>query len=709
MHRRNFLKTIAATGVSLGIANISTPQSNKSNTIIRKVITSDNSKRNYFPQSILSAEPRQNSIVLWTRIKDNSHADSDLPLILQVAKDDEFKNLVVQYEAKAEANSDHCISVKVTDLEPSRHYFYRFLYLKNGEFYSSKTGRTKTAPASGETRSLKFAQVCCQDYVGRYYNAYFKLLEQDDLDFVVFLGDYIYETTRDPRFQTQAGRKVVFNDEEGALQLGEKNSPFYAAKSLDNYRQLYQIYRSDPLLQQVHERFPMIAIWDDHEFADDSFGAHSTHTAGRKNEKDLQRKYNSEQAFFEYMPVDLNDKLSNTTENLIQNEGNQYPETQIYRSFNFGKNLELVLTDFRTYRPDHLIPEDAFPGTVIFNETTLGLLLLTQGIDFNTIKKHFIPYIDIDEPALKDVKELLVKKLIKAYQTEGLDEISAIEKVKKVVTGYLSIRQINKWIEDDWKLDESKADGVGFTYELLGKIELFGEVGSRYFIVKQAYDLLSSVTYKFNKESQNALGERQELWLKDHLLSSKANWKFLANSVSMNSFLLDLRDPKLDIPKPFNQNFYMNVDHWDGFPNKRSELLDILQNVENLNLLSGDLHASLVGVHNKTIKEFTGPSLSSSPQKKMISDVAKRNSVLAKLPRLESLLEQGNRLVKNANDQLEFAEISKNGVVIHELDEQVLTSHYYLLSEELTRNSYYEDPDFILSEMEQKTFINKKV
>ena len=94
---------------------------------------------------------------------------------------------------------------------------------------------------------------------------------------------------------------MTFTTAEDAINLGRGE---LAAKSVGNYRDLYRTYRSDPLLQQVHARWPIIATWDDHEYSDDCWGSTATYFNGRKNEKDDERRRNAEQAFFEYLPID---------------------------------------------------------------------------------------------------------------------------------------------------------------------------------------------------------------------------------------------------------------------------------------------------------------------------------------------------------------------------------------------------------------------
>ena len=103
---------------------------------------------------------------------------------------------------------------------------------------------------------------------------------------MVHLGDYIYETTGDPLFQGGADERALsFDDEAGAIVFNEgTDDEYFAAKSLDNYRQLYRIYRSDPALQTIHERYPVVMMWDDHEFTNDSHGATGTYFGGFINQ-----------------------------------------------------------------------------------------------------------------------------------------------------------------------------------------------------------------------------------------------------------------------------------------------------------------------------------------------------------------------------------------------------------------------------------------
>jgi alkaline phosphatase D len=249
-------------------------------------------------------------VILWTRVQDEDKG-AGLMLTLELASDEAFFNVIGSQTVVATAEHDHVIKLRVSGLAPATTYFYRFIYERTSEErYASRVGRTRTAPADDADVRVKVAFVSCQDFIGRYYNAYAKLLEVgDDVDVLVHLGDYIYETTGDPEFQAEAGERVVtFTDTAGAITFedGEGNVSHYAAQSLDNYRDLYKQYRSDPFLQRVHERFPFVVIWDDHEFSDDCWADNATYFDGKIDENgQTDRRKNAEQAHFEYMPTEL--------------------------------------------------------------------------------------------------------------------------------------------------------------------------------------------------------------------------------------------------------------------------------------------------------------------------------------------------------------------------------------------------------------------
>ena len=154
--------------------------------------------RTLFPQSVASGDPRPDRVLLWTRAPAD---DASVTVRLQVEDDAQFTRLRVERELGALAEHDHCLRVRVEGLQPGQRYHYRFLRLQAGEWVSSPPGITRTAPAANAaTGGLRFAFMSCQDFGGRWYNTLVPLLDQE-LDFILHLGDFIYESVGDASFQ----------------------------------------------------------------------------------------------------------------------------------------------------------------------------------------------------------------------------------------------------------------------------------------------------------------------------------------------------------------------------------------------------------------------------------------------------------------------------------------------------------------------------
>lgn len=380
--RRDFLKTVVITAGSASSAGALVGCGGSDNDDKKVSPTGTDTNYSLYPQSVASGDPRTESVILWTRV--NGGSDTSKSVVVQVASDADFSSIMVQHRVMAYAEHDFCVRVKVTQLSPGMTYYYRFIT----DGVASKTGRTKTAPHGNDPRNIKFGFISCQDYVNGYYNTLTKYLESDhdNIDFIVHLGDYIYETTGDPSFQGNV-RDVTFTRPDLAIEIQSGDSVYYAASDISNYRDLYKIYRADEVLRAVHEKFPFIVIWDDHEFSDDAWQSNGTFFDGMKNENNVERRRNAEQAFFEYQPIDVDPSTGNPAERgqlMVDREQLFSGNNSIYRSFRYGKNLNLMMTDFRSFRPDHAIPEDGHPGTVVMNNlATAQTLYSIPGDVFN--------------------------------------------------------------------------------------------------------------------------------------------------------------------------------------------------------------------------------------------------------------------------------------------------------------------------------------
>ena len=636
MDRRTFLKATIATagGVALGIG-CSDENETTNDTGVDPGSSIDLGSETllpgeaFFPQSVASGDPTPSSVILWARVEDPEQADVDVPLALQVALDADFTRPVeldgaTNLTVIAEAGFDHCAKVKVTGLTAGTYFYYRFIHASGEEKYVSRVGRAKTAPAPDADVPVSFGIAYGQDYNGKYYNTYKRLLKED-LDFVVHLGDYVYETTGDPQFQErQPDRVVTFEDEAGAIIFHEgEETEYFGAKSLSNYRDLYKIFRSDGDLQRVHELFPMIIIWDDHEFSDDCWGATATYFDGQVDEHDVARRKAANQAWFEYMPVDYRDN-----EAFRYDPSVDYPDDiTIYRDFEFGSHLHLVMTDLRTYRADHLIPEDAFPGAVAM---TKDELITAEG----AVPDFALPYIDIETYAGG-----VYKTALDAAATE-------VGYAAEKVTGNIAVSYVNKIVEqineantggDEIPLiaEEDQADlPRGLAFLNFMKISPYGQIGSRYFCIKDAFQIYAQ--YRFTQsdgETEAGMGADQQQWFLETMRNSSKTWKVWGSEFCLLPRYVDLSTMQM-LPDDFRNVFQLSAEDWDGMPNRRDELLRELAALGNVVAASGDIHASFVGTpwvsddHSKKIPEFVPSAISSGTYQSMLANAAASDPAL---------------------------------------------------------------------------------
>jgi alkaline phosphatase D len=732
VQRRDFLKltVLSAAGMALGLSGCndgdgeSTQPADNNGLLLR-----DGAR--YFPHGVASGDPKAHSLILWTRLEGGGRVR------LQVARDSGFTDLVLDHAGlEALAAHDGCVKVKITDLQPASFYHYRFLYQPDDKnTYVSSSGRSKTAPAADADVAVRFAVLSCQDYVGRYYNSLSWLLEQgEEPDFVVYLGDYIYETTGDPRFQGgDAQRKISFSAPGEAIALGTREQPYHAAQSLSNYRDLYKTYRTDPVLQALHARFPIVAIWDDHEYADDCWGASAVYHNGKRRETDAERRRNAEQVFFEYLPVD--DESVQDYEHFFPARENLYPNTRLYRDLRFGQHLHLLLTDYRSFRPDHLIPEEAFPGKVVLDKHALTAIFEAQAPGMGALlyerqKAAFGAYVDMADPAWGKYLPALVLLLTTAYgETDAAPEVLA-GKAYGDVSGKLSSLVFNQLaMQYNLALQAGQLSGEpmpvidpateatldrGLAYLHFGKQGFFSEIGSRYGVVKASFDLYAGYRYladlQQGKTPENVLGNAQQTWLETTLFTSDATFVALGSPVSTTSLILDLSQ-QTALPAEFRTAFYLNVDHWDGFPNRRQYLLGALRKRGNAFVFAGDIHASLVTDHDG-VADFTGPAVSSETFQaftgKAIEGLAASFSAEQRqflqamlLPNLDALLRQGFA-------KLKFASSNQHGFILMEVNGQQVSADYHLLPAEHATRRHYGDPAALANLVQRKRFVLHK-
>ena len=479
---------------------------------------------------------------------------------MQVAQDDAFTEILADQSVMAEADVDHTVRVLVTDLQPNRHYYYRFIAPDNS---ISRTGRTCTAPSPESRHTLKIAVFSCQDYEQGYFTAYRRFIDEDTkappnekVNFILHVGDFIYETVRGPGTVGDTdlnGNPISLVNADGSprrigrLPSGGRRTQrgWYVPDSLEDYRVLYRTYLADPDLQEARALYPFVQIWDDHELFNDYW---QSYVKGRSI---ARLKVASNQAWFEFVPA----ALSMGGRDIDNHQASDFATVQvddtppgdfdadylslepnnlaaigsmtIYRTVRWGRMAELFLIDGRSYRGPRGLPQS-----------------------FLTIGRHPYPEAPID-PALIDL------------MNEG--------------------RMAN---------NGSPPEQV----EYLGKL---------------------IPNPRKNAPRGSMLGRRQKQWLQQGLVASDATWKILGLNVGLMRHGFD------DSFRPEGGvNHLLWTDGWDGYPAERRELTKFFHssNLKNLVSLTGDRHAHLAGevyddfdsaAPSTVLTEFAGAAVSS--------------------------------------------------------------------------------------------------
>ena len=235
-----------------------------------------------FTHGVASGEPGAEQVLLWTRFA----GAQDTTLRWELSEDEAFSRIVAQGEALASPANDCCAKAWAKGLAPGRWYYYRFI-APSGE--RSVTGRTRTLPV-GRVPKFRIAVFSCSNFGFGWFNAYAHAAEAGDFDLALHLGDYFYEYQRGNYPSTKQT-------------VGGRVGPLEEAVTLAGYRERFATYRADPDLQRLHQLYPMISVWDDHETANDTWqnGAEN-HQNGTEGDWEV-RKAASEKAYREWLPV----------------------------------------------------------------------------------------------------------------------------------------------------------------------------------------------------------------------------------------------------------------------------------------------------------------------------------------------------------------------------------------------------------------------
>lgn len=277
-----------------------------------------------FRHGVASGDPLAGRVILWTRVTPGD-AGGQHEVAYTIARDPALADVVARGSLTTGPHRDYTVKLDAGGLEPATTYYYRFATHQA----RSPIGRTRTLP-SGAVERLRLAVCSCANYPEGYFNAYARVAERADLAAVLHLGDYLYEYGRDG-FGGDAG-------------LGRDVDPAHEIVSLADYRTRYAQYRSDPDLQEAHRQHPFIAIWDDHESANNAWRGGAQNHQPDSEGTWAARLAAAVQAYEEWMPI----RPVHT---------DLWPG-RIYRAFRFGDLVDLMMLDTRLVGRDEQAARD---------------------------------------------------------------------------------------------------------------------------------------------------------------------------------------------------------------------------------------------------------------------------------------------------------------------------------------------------------------
>ncbi|EHH1093762.1 alkaline phosphatase D family protein [Vibrio parahaemolyticus] len=403
LSRRDFMKVVSSTAVATGLIGCGSDDN-------ESVAVS-------FVHGVASGDPTQTQVIIWTRV---TTAASYVDVSWQVASDIEFLNVVQSGVFTTDTGRDFTVKVDVQNLNANSQYYYRFIV---GEMMS-EVGQTQTLPEDGVDKA-SMAVVSCANYPAGYFHVYREILnqhEQSPFDVVLHLGDYIYEYG--------AGGYAS----EDAAALGREPSKGTECITLDDYRKRYAQYRQDADLQALHAKLPMIAVWDDHELANDTW------KNGAENHQDdegrfIDRRAAAAAAWTEWLPV-----RENTFSNML-----------IYRQFSFGNLVNLMMLDTRLVGRDK--PLDYFSLSVPTMEAIGGLVAQSRSADrellgteqlawlMNEFNTHDAKWNVLGQQVLMSRMELpssVMTAMFQLFTSTEEKKTEALLAVNTAITGYLA-------------------------------------------------------------------------------------------------------------------------------------------------------------------------------------------------------------------------------------------------------------------------------
>jgi alkaline phosphatase D len=291
----------------------------------------------YFNHGVASGDPLSDQVILWTRV--TPEQPGPIEVILEVSSSSDFNNIAFTKSLKTSSLTDYTVKYdfSIQDIFQSGEIFY---YRFKAGTAISESGKTKTLALN--INKVKIGVFSCSNFPAGFFNAYQAAAEKNDLDLWLHLGDYLYEYPM--------GGYATSN----AKKLGRVPSPLHEIITLADYRERHAQYKLDHGSKALHSNAPIIAVWDDHEFSNDTWKKGAENHAIDGSEGDFYaRRSAAIKAYHEWMPI-----------------REQQNKRKIFREFKIGKLIQLLMLDTRQYERDKQIQPKDYLSDSGFNEAS---------------------------------------------------------------------------------------------------------------------------------------------------------------------------------------------------------------------------------------------------------------------------------------------------------------------------------------------------
>ena len=304
----------------------------------------------FFNHGVASGDPLSDRVILWTRV--TPEKPGPVAVNLEISSNEDFTSVVFSKTLRTNSLSDYTIkydfSIK-NILNSGDTFFYRF----NSQGSMSDVGKTKTLAT--EINKIKLGVFSCSNFPAGFFNAYQAAAEKSELDLWLHLGDYLYEYPMGGYGTTNAER------------LGRVPSPSHEMITLSDYRMRHAQYKLDEGSKALHKNAPLVAVWDDHEFANDTWKKGAKNHSIDGSEGDFfSRRAAAIRAYHEWMPI-----------------REQQNKRKIFREFKVGKFIQLLMLDTRQFQRDRQIQPKDYLSESGFNQASFYS-------DLNSTKRNLL-------------------------------------------------------------------------------------------------------------------------------------------------------------------------------------------------------------------------------------------------------------------------------------------------------------------------------